>query len=117
MLLVHSPRSLIRKKTENMYIPRQDKFEGYTQFPRPRLPPEHKATEHQFDSFITRHHTKHNNPIREILELKARQYDAKKAKKAVIARKTEEFLDNNVGYLTGTHTGGGKLKYTRASVS
>ena len=35
----------------------------------------------------------------------------------MVARKTEEFLDHNVGYLTGTHTGGGKLKYTRASAS
>ena len=30
-----------------MYLPRHDKFEGYSQFPRPRLPPETK----KIDSF------------------------------------------------------------------
>ena len=37
---VESPRSLLRKSAERLYIPRQDKFEGYSQFPRPRIPPE-----------------------------------------------------------------------------
>ena len=50
MLIVASPRSLLRKSTERMYLPRNDKFEGYSQFPRPRVPPENK----KFDSFINR---------------------------------------------------------------
>ena len=44
---VKSPRSLLRQHTENMYLPRHDKFEGYSQFPRPRLPPETKKLEHK----------------------------------------------------------------------
>ena len=39
-LHVPSPISLSRKKAEEMYLPRNDKFEGYMQFPRPRIPPE-----------------------------------------------------------------------------
>ena len=49
-LKVESPRSLLRKTTMNMYLPRNDKFEGYSQFPRPKLPPESK----KFDSFISK---------------------------------------------------------------
>jgi len=30
MLRVASPRSLLRKSTERLYLPRNDKFEGYS---------------------------------------------------------------------------------------
>ena len=48
--MVSSPRALLGKSTEKMYLPRQDKFEGYSQFPRPQLPPEAK----NFGSFLSR---------------------------------------------------------------
>ena len=55
-LKVLSPRSLLGRSTEKMYLPRNDKFEGYTQFPRPKIPPEYQKSGKKttFDSFITR---------------------------------------------------------------
>ena len=37
-LKVEQPKSLVSNDTEHMYLPRNDKFEGYSQFPRPRIP-------------------------------------------------------------------------------
>ena len=80
-LVVNSPRSLLRKSTDSMYLPRNNKFEGYSQFPRPRLPPEAK----KFDSFITRTKPKKMGdiykgevkrdeiPIKELLEMQAKR--------------------------------------------
>ena len=56
-LKVLSPKSLLGLSTEKMYLPRNDKFEGYSQFPRPKLPPEDPGTvgeRRSFDSFITK---------------------------------------------------------------
>lgn len=46
-----SPKSLMKRATARMYLPRNDKFEGYCQFPRPRLPPETQRE----DTFRTKH--------------------------------------------------------------
>ena len=72
-LKASSPNSLSRKSAEKMYIPRPDKLEGYSQFPRPRIPPD-------INTFESKKHVKgsiyteeENNgpPSKELLELKA----------------------------------------------
>ena len=86
-LKVLSPKSLLGLSTEKMYLPRNDKFEGYSQFPRPKLPPEDPpgtAVERRpFDSFITKRpkgqlskvsqdlaSERGNIPLKELLERK-----------------------------------------------
>ena len=71
-LKASSPNSLSRKSFEKMYIPRIDKLEGYSQFPRPRCPP-------QINTFEKNKHVKgqiytedkNALPSKELLELKA----------------------------------------------
>ena len=43
-MTVESPSSLDRKDTNQMYQPRQDKFEGYAQLPRPKLAPDRNSS-------------------------------------------------------------------------
>ena len=77
-----SPSSLIGSSTNKMYIPRQDKFEGYSQLPRPRLPPDAP----KFGSFFSRQPAakalgeiyrgepdKADIPVKELLEQQAKR--------------------------------------------
>jgi len=90
-----SPRSLLGLSTEQMYLPRNDKFEGYTQFPRPRLPPEAKKSVEKktFDSFITRRPKgeiykgeidQSTIPLKELIEMKK----MKKEQQELLSRQT-----------------------------
>jgi len=119
-LHVDSPRSLSGKATNTMYLPRQDKFEGYSQFPRPRLPP--PAT--KFGSFLARvPHSKglgqiyqgerneSEIPVKELMERQAKR----RLEQEIVSKKTEQFMKANLGFLTGTLAGVGSLRHTRVS--
>ena len=116
-LKVQSPRALQGKATEHMYLPRNDKFEGYSQFPRPRIPPENQ----KIDSFIGRRpkgeiyveRDPDMIPIKELLEKQAQR----KEHKMKLTKQTEEFLTGNIGFLTGTHTGANNGVHSKVSHS
>lgn len=95
-LKVDSPRSLLGLSTEHMYLPRNDKFEGYSQFPRPKLPPEAQqdvGSLKAFDSFISRRPKGEiyrgevdsaTIPVQELIKMKKR----KKEQKQMMSKQT-----------------------------
>ena len=99
---VESPSSLRQMKIMSMYVPRQDKFEGYAQFPRPRLPNETSSPTQSRRPVIGEiFFGKKKLSVKEQLELR----DKRTKERENITRKTQDFLKKNIGFLTGTKTG------------
>ena len=94
-----------------------DKFEGYSQLPRPKLP----ATSSSFSRFASLKHLRKSFGENEKASIPQENFVSQQTKKrlqqAILMKHADEFMTANLGYLTGTHTAKNNSKFTKACLS